>query len=170
LPELLTSALWGLVVAVLGVSWTTPALLWLSACGVALTLSDWSAHLLPDRLTLPTAVGLIALLGMAAVADHNGTALLRALEGALALGGFYLVAALLTNVGLGDVKLAPSLGAALAWFGWRYLISGLFLGFLLGALYGTALHVFRRATGKHTTIAFGPFMITGALAVCLVAG
>jgi leader peptidase (prepilin peptidase)/N-methyltransferase len=163
-----TAVLWGLAVTALGVSWTTPALLWLAACGVALTLADWSAHLLPDRLTLPTAVVLMALLGMAAVAGHDGTALIRALEGALALGGFYLFAAMFTNVGLGDVKLAPSLGAALAWFGWHYLIPGLLLGCLLGAVYGVALLVTRRASGKHR-IAFGPFMIAGALTVCLLA-
>jgi leader peptidase (prepilin peptidase)/N-methyltransferase len=169
LPELASAVLWGLIVAVLGVSWITPAVLWLAVCGIALTLADWSAHLLPDRLTLPTAIGLLALLGAAAVADQDGTALVRALGGALALGGFYLLAALFTNVGLGDVKLAPSLGAVLAWFGWRYLIPGLLLGFLLGAAYGVALLVTQRASGKHR-IAFGPFMIAGTLTVCLLAG
>ncbi len=169
LPELLTAALWALIVVALGFSWTTAALLWLSACGVALALADWTDHLLPDRLTLPAGVGLITLLGVAAVADHHAGAFARSLGGGLALGTFYLLIALVSNLGLGDVKLAPTLGAALAWFGWRYLVPGLLLGFLLGALYGAALLITRRASRNHR-IAFGPFMISGALAVCLLAG
>ncbi|MFF4344769.1 prepilin peptidase [Kitasatospora sp. NPDC001540] len=169
LPELLTAALWALAIAALGVSWTAAALLWLSTCSVALALADWTHHLLPDRLTLPTGAGLIALLAIAAAADHQGAAFARALGGGLALGAFYLLVALVSNLGLGDVKLAPTLGAALAWFGWRYLLPGLLLGFLLGALYGTALLVTRRAFRNHR-IAFGPFMISGTLAVCLLAG
>ncbi|GJF30339.1 prepilin peptidase [Kitasatospora sp. NE20-6] len=168
LPEVLTALLWGLVVADVGVSWTGGALLWLSACGVALTLADWTAHLLPDRLTFPTAVGVVTLLGIGAIAGHHEGAFARAIAGALTLGVFYLVGAMVTNIGLGDVKLAPSLGAALGWFGWSYLVAGLTLGFLLGSLYGVGLLVSRRASGKRT-IAFGPFMIAGALAVCLMA-
>jgi leader peptidase (prepilin peptidase)/N-methyltransferase len=167
-PEVLTAALWGLTVAAAGVTWTSAALLWLSVCGVALVLADWTEHLLPDRLILPAGVGLIALLGVAAAVDHDGGAFLRAVGGGLALGAFYLLVALFSNLGLGDVKLAPVLGAALAWFGWLYLIPGLLLGFLLGALYGVGLLVLRRASAK-SKIAFGPFMIAGALAVCLLA-
>ncbi|RKE02960.1 A24 family peptidase [Streptomyces sp. TLI_171] len=169
LPELLTAALWALVITALGLSWTAVAMLWLSACGVALALADWTDHLLPDRLTLPTGAGLITLLGIAAVADRDGGAFVQALGGGLALGSFYFLVALFSNVGLGDVKLAPTLGAALAWFGWRYLLPGLLLGFVLGALYGIALLITRRVSRTHT-IAFGPFMISGTLAVCLLAG
>jgi leader peptidase (prepilin peptidase)/N-methyltransferase len=52
LPELLTAVMWALVIAALGFSWTAVALLWLSACGVALALADWTDHLLPDRPVL----------------------------------------------------------------------------------------------------------------------
>ncbi|SEM76613.1 prepilin peptidase [Streptacidiphilus jiangxiensis] len=168
LPEVLTVVLWGLVVAAAGVSWTAAALLWLSACGVALALADWTEHVLPDRLTLPTGLGLAVLLGVAAAAEDHGGAFLRALGGALVLGLFYLLVALVSNLGLGDVKLAPVLGAALAWFGWLYLIPGLLLGFFLGALYGVGLLALRRASAK-AKIAFGPFMIAGTLGVCLLA-
>ena len=45
---------------------------------------------------------------------------------------------------------------------------GLFLGFLLGALFGIALIAARRG-GRKTAVPFGPFMLAGAL-VAVVAG
>ncbi|WP_449061758.1 hypothetical protein [Planomonospora algeriensis] len=71
------------------------------------------------------------------------------------------------GMGLGDVKLAASLGTALGWFGWDALLAGAFLGFLAGGLYGGALLVARRANRK-SEIPFGPFMIIGTFAVLLV--
>jgi leader peptidase (prepilin peptidase)/N-methyltransferase len=44
---------------------------------------------------------------------------------------------------------------------------GTFAAFLLGALYGGALVVARRA-GRKTAIAFGPFLITGAFLGLLI--
>jgi len=70
-------------------------------------------------------------------------------------------------MGLGDVKLALSLGTLLAWFGWRTLIAGGFAGFGLGGLFGVGLLVSGRATRKQH-IAFGPFMILGAFLVILL--
>ena len=57
--------------------------------------------------------------------------------------------------------LALGTGAALGWYGWPTVLLGTFAGFLLGALYGGALVVVRRA-GRKTAIAFGPFLIAGA--------
>jgi leader peptidase (prepilin peptidase)/N-methyltransferase len=71
-------------------------------------------------------------------------------------------------MGLGDVKLAASLGTLLAWFGWRTLIAGGFAGFLLAGLFSVALILSGRATRKQQ-IPFGPFMITGTFLIILVA-
>lgn len=65
------------------------------------------------------------------------------------------------GMGFGDVKLALTAGAVLGWYGWPTLMLGTFAGFLLGALYGGALLVARRADRK-TAIPFGPFLIAGA--------
>jgi leader peptidase (prepilin peptidase)/N-methyltransferase len=64
-------------------------------------------------------------------------------------------------MGMGDVKLAGVLGMALAWLGWGEWMVGAFLAFLLGAVVGIGLMLFRRA-GRRSAIPFGPFMVAGA--------
>jgi leader peptidase (prepilin peptidase) / N-methyltransferase len=77
-----------------------------------------------------------------------------------------LVAASRSALGLGDAKLAASLGTLLAWAGWPALIAGTAAGFLLAAVYGLGLLAARRATLRQK-IPFGPFMIVGAFLALL---
>ena len=65
-------------------------------------------------------------------------------------------------MGGGDVKLAAVIGLVLGWHGWQALAVGAASAFVLGALHALALMASRRADGS-TRIAFGPWMITGAL-------
>lgn len=135
----------------------------LAPVGVLLVLVDFRVRRLPDVLTLSVAVAALVLLAaVASVPEHTGHWPSAAL-GALALGAGYLVLFLINpgGMGFGDVKLALGTGAVLGWYGWGALLLGTFAGFLLGALYGGALVVMRRA-GRGTAIAFGPFMIAGA--------
>ncbi|MER7570304.1 A24 family peptidase [Streptomyces sp. NPDC126514] len=139
------------------------AWLLLAPLGVLLAVVDFRVQRLPDPLTLPFAAAALALLGVVAfVPEHTGE-WLTSLYGALALGGGYLVLFLInpSGMGFGDVKLALGMGAVLGWYGWSTLMLGTFAGFLLGALYGGALVVVRRA-GRKTAIPFGPFLIAGA--------
>ena len=70
------------------------------------------------------------------------------------------------GMGLGDVKLAPSLGGLLGWVGWETWAAGAFGAFLLGGLWGVVLML--RGRGRSARMPFGPFMIGGALAaLCL---
>jgi leader peptidase (prepilin peptidase) / N-methyltransferase len=152
---------------------------WLAACTVPLVFIDATVHRLPDALTVPAYAGTVVLLLVAAATASPETVgaadgrpwpvLLRAVLGGFALAGFYLVLLLVSpaSMGLGDVKLAASLGTMLAWFGWRMLIAGGFAGFALAGLYGAALLVTHRATRK-AEIPFGPFMIAGAFLVILI--
>jgi leader peptidase (prepilin peptidase)/N-methyltransferase len=152
---------------------------WLAACTVPLVFIDAAVRRLPDAATVPAYAGTVVLLLVAAATanpESFGAAggrpwpvLLRAVLGGFALAGFYLVLLLVSpaSMGLGDVKLAASLGTMLAWFGWRMLIAGGFAGFALAGLYGAALLVTHRATPK-TQIPFGPFMIAGAFLVILI--
>jgi leader peptidase (prepilin peptidase) / N-methyltransferase len=69
-------------------------------------------------------------------------------------------------MGLGDVKLAPALGATLGYFSWNDVFLGTAAAFGFGALYAIPRVMLRRSTGRDT-IPFGPFIIAGAFAVLL---
>ncbi|WP_190196035.1 prepilin peptidase [Streptomyces djakartensis] len=135
----------------------------LAPVGVLLTVVDFRVRRLPDPLTLPFAGAALALLGLTALVPEHAGQWTTALLGSLALGGGYFALFLINpaGMGFGDVKLALGTGAVLGWYGWPTVMLGTFAGFLLGALYGGALVVARRADRK-TAIAFGPFLITGA--------
>ncbi|MFJ5776557.1 prepilin peptidase [Streptomyces sp. NPDC093094] len=139
---------------------------WLLLAPVCVLLAavDLRVQRLPDPLTLPLAAAALALLGLAALLPGHAGEWTTSLLGAAALGAGYLVLFLVNpgGMGFGDVKLALGAGAALGWYGWGTLLLGTFAGFLLGALYGGALVVARRAD-RRTAIPFGPFLIAGAL-------
>ncbi|MGA5893841.1 prepilin peptidase [Streptomyces venetus] len=141
----------------------------LAPVGVLLTVVDFRVRRLPDPLTLPFAGAALALLGLTALVPEHAGHWTTALLGSLALGGGYFVLFLINpaGMGFGDVKLALGTGAVLGWYGWPTVMLGTFAGFLLGALYGGALVVARRASRK-TAIAFGPFLIAGAFLGLLV--
>lgn len=149
-----------------GPGWVLPALLYLAAISVALTLIDVDVHRLPDAIVLPSypvALGLLAL----ASADPGGTAdwaaLVRAAAGGAAMYTAYLVIRLIhpAGMGFGDVKLAGVLGLYLGWYGWGALAVGFFAGFLVGGVVGIALLAAGRA-GRRTAIPYGPWMLVGA--------
>ncbi|MGW4565011.1 prepilin peptidase [Streptomyces sp. NPDC004561] len=141
----------------------------LAPVGVLLAVVDFRVQRLPDPLTLPLAAAALALLGLAALLPEHAGHWLTALHGALALGaGYYLLYRVNpAGMGFGDVKLAVGMGAVLGWYGWPTVLLGTFAGFLLGALYGGALVVVRRA-GRKTAVPFGPFLMAGALAGLLI--
>ncbi|MFJ4080314.1 prepilin peptidase [Streptomyces iakyrus] len=141
----------------------------LAPAGVLLTVVDFRVRRLPDPLTLPFAAAALVLLGLTALVPEHAGHWTTALLGSLALGGGCFVLFLVNpaGMGFGDVKLALGAGAALGWYGWPTVMLGTFAGFLLGALYGAALVITRRATRK-TAIPFGPFLITGAFLGLLV--
>ncbi|MGW3987654.1 prepilin peptidase [Streptomyces sp. NPDC004830] len=141
----------------------------LAPVGVLLTVVDLRVRRLPDPLTLPLAAAALVLLGVTALVPEHAGEWTTALLGALALGGGYFVLFLINpaGMGFGDVKLALGAGAVLGWYGWPTLMLGTLAGFALGALYGGALVLLRRADRK-TAIPFGPFLITGALLGLLV--
>ncbi|MFF3165228.1 MULTISPECIES: prepilin peptidase [unclassified Streptomyces] len=136
---------------------------------VLLAAVDVRVRRLPDPLTLPLAAAGPGLLALVALLPEHAGDWLTALYGTLALGGGYLVLFLVnpSGMGFGDVKLALGMGAVLGWYGWPVLLLGAFAGFLLGALYGGALVLARRA-GRGTAIPFGPFLIAGAFAGLLI--
>lgn len=162
----------GVLFAVMALRWgfdaVLPAYLYLAAVGLALAMIDLDTLRLPDALTLPSYPVAFVLLGAAAVAQHDGGAALHALVGAVAMGAFYFVLVLVypAGMGLGDVKLAPVLGAYLGWIGYGVLAVGAFLGFLYGGVVGVGAMLLGRA-GRKSKLPFGPFMLLGALTAVL---
>jgi leader peptidase (prepilin peptidase) / N-methyltransferase len=166
--EITTALLLGALAARVEHGLVLAAASWLAAWAGPLAWIDAATRRLPNVLTAPAYAGTAALLVLAAATGMDWPDLLRALLGGFLLAAFYLVLTLISpsGMGLGDVKLAASLGTLLAWFGWAALLAGAFGGFLLAAVYGVALLVSGRATRKHH-IPFGPFMIGGAFLVVL---
>ena len=81
----------------------------------------------------------LVLVVVGGLAGHQPHAVVRAVLAGLALGAFYLVLVVLgrgSAFGLGDAKLAPTIGVLLGFFSWAHVIVGTFLAFLLGAVYG----------------------------------
>ncbi len=136
------------------------AFTWIALVGVVLAFVDFAVHRLPDRLTFSAFGGAALILAIANLAHFGG-----ALLGSVALSGLYLLLAFANpaGMGLGDVKLALSLGLALGWYGWIAVIYGAAAGFVFSGVYAVAM----LATGKLTrkdSIPHGPFMLLGTLA------
>jgi leader peptidase (prepilin peptidase)/N-methyltransferase len=166
---LVTALLCAVLAAATGTRPEVGVWLLLVPVGVLLAVVDFRVRRLPDVLTLPLAAAALALLGLVALVPEHAGHWPTAALGALALGGGYFVLWLVNpgGMGFGDVKLALGTGAVLGWYGWPTVMLGTLAGFLLGALYGGALVVARRA-GRKTAIPFGPFLITGAYAGLLI--
>ncbi|MFF0231435.1 prepilin peptidase [Micromonospora sp. NPDC005254] len=147
-----------------------PALAWWLAWTVPAVLVDLAAHRLPDRLTLPAAAGTWLLLGAAALADADAGPWLRAVAAGAGLALFFATSTLLLGrrgFGLGDAKLALSVGALLGWYGLPVLLLGLLLAFGLSALVSLGLLVARRARWS-THLPFGPFLLLGTVGALLL--
>lgn len=152
--------------------WSTLAFGFLGALGVVLAAVDLEVQRLPHRLTLPALPVLVGLLGVAAVADGSAlgwAAFWRALLGGVVLAaGFYLLATLWRGqLGGGDVMLAGLLGIALGWLGWPVLVAGVALSYLSFSVVALVLLAARRVTLR-SHLAFGPFLLTGALLAVVV--
>ncbi|MFI9358630.1 prepilin peptidase [Streptomyces lydicus] len=165
LPELTTAATFAVVAAGGAVGWYAAAQYWIALLGASLLLIDSAVQRLPNPLTLAAAVGTLVLL-TAASAHHEAGSLLRAAVVAAAAGGLFTVFAVLGSTGLGDAKLAISLGAVLGWHSWQAAVLALVLTYLLGATVAILLLLTGRGHRK-STHPFGPFLIIGTLAAAL---
>ena len=141
--------------------WELAALAWLVLVAVPLTLIDVAVHRLPDPLTAAAFTGTLALLAVAALTGHQPGHLARA----AILACFYFALWLIRpdGMGLGDPKLAASIGLALGWTSWQALLTGTFTGFALAAIYGGVLLATHRAS-RTSHLPLGPFILLGALA------
>jgi leader peptidase (prepilin peptidase) / N-methyltransferase len=167
LVELAMGLLWFLLTLRLvtaGLGWAVPAYLALAFICLALAVIDASTRLLPNRITYPAFPVVLGLLAVASVGLGDLGRLARGLLAAAAVGAFFLALALISprGMGLGDVKLAPTLGLALGWLSWGAVAVGVFAGFLLGGLAGLGAIAVAGLTRK-SLLPFGPWLVAGAL-------
>jgi leader peptidase (prepilin peptidase)/N-methyltransferase len=147
-----------------GLGWAVPAYLVLAFLGVVLAVIDATTRRLPNRITYPAFPVVAVLLLAASVGVGDVGRLGRGLLAAAGVGGYFLLLALIwpQGLGLGDVKLVPTLALALGWLSWGAVVVGLTAAFLLGGLAGlTAIVVFGRS--RRSLLPFGPWLVAGTL-------
>jgi len=135
--------------------------------GTAAALVDAHERRLPNLLTATLGAALLVTVTATAVLTGNAEGLLRASVAAVVT----VIVALVVKVarpgmlGWGDVKLLPSLAAALAWTGVSALAQG-FVGWIV-LLLATAT-VWRIARfDKADTVPYGPALVLGTLGALL---
>jgi leader peptidase (prepilin peptidase)/N-methyltransferase len=165
--ELACAGLFAGTAARFGYDWAVPAFLVLFAGLLALSVIDVERLILPKVIVWPVTLGVAALLVLASAVMGEWHALL---VGAISAGAWFLLfyAMFVISprlIGFGDVRLAPVLGLALGWLGWRYVILGFFAANLIGAVIGVALIATHRMS-RQQQIPYGVFLALGcALAV-----
>jgi len=129
---------------------------------VAVTLTDLEQRIIPNRILLVSAVLGAAI---AAFADPGG--LPERAIAAAAAGGLLFLAALAypRGMGLGDVKLAATMGVFLG----RNVAPAILVALLVGSLVGLAMIMRDGVAARKRAIPFGPFLALGGV-VGLLAG
>jgi leader peptidase (prepilin peptidase)/N-methyltransferase len=127
---------------------------------VAVSATDLEHRIIPNRIVVPAGVIVLA----ANTALHPGP---QWAIGAFGASGFLLVAALAYpgGMGMGDVKLAFLMGAALG----KTVPVALFVGMLAAMIPGIVLLVRHGRAARKMGVPFGPFLALGSV-VALFAG
>jgi leader peptidase (prepilin peptidase) / N-methyltransferase len=163
LTETLTALLFALVVVV---HWGEPSDIALGlvlvATLMAVSLTDLERRVIPNRI-----LGVAAAAALAITALFDPATLPERAIAGLAGGGVLLVAALAypRGMGMGDVKLAATMGLFLG----PEVAVAILAGLLAGSIAGIYLIARHGAQARKRAIPFGPFLALGGL-LALVAG
>lgn len=129
----------------------------------AITVTDLEQRLIPNRILLVTAV-----LGVAIAAVSDPGSLPERAIAAAAAGGLLLMAALAYphGMGLGDVKLAATMGLFLG----RDVGPAILVALLAGSAVGLLMIARQGAAARKLAIPFGPFLALGGVVGLLAGG
>jgi leader peptidase (prepilin peptidase)/N-methyltransferase len=143
-----------------GVRAETPVVVFVIFTLVVISKHDLERHIIPNRIVLPA--WLAVLVAHLAFHPNHWVEWLAASFGAAL---FFLVVQLAypAGLGMGDVKLALLLGAALGWA----VIAALFLGTVAAGLVSAGLLFARGAEARKQAIPLGPFLAAGTVVVLL---
>ena len=127
---------------------------------VAISRVDLERRIIPNRIVVPAWIAI--LLAHLAIHPHHWLEWLVASFGA---GLFFLVVALVYpgGLGMGDVKLALLIGAALGWA----VIAALFVGTLAAGVFAAIMLFKEGSSARKRAIPLGPFLAGGAIIVVL---
>jgi leader peptidase (prepilin peptidase)/N-methyltransferase len=123
---------------------------------VAVTLTDLERRVIPNKILLVAAV-----LGLAIAAVGDPGSLPERAIAAVGAGGLFFLAALAypRGMGLGDVKLAATMGLFLS----RDVAPAIFVALLAGTAVGMAMIARDGAGARKQAIPFGPFLAFGGV-------
>jgi leader peptidase (prepilin peptidase)/N-methyltransferase len=157
--ELATAGLVAACFVVFGLSGEAVVSAFFCAVLVAITATDITHRIVPNRIVLPAAA--VVLIAQTALYPSPEWAL-----GALGAAGFLLVAAIAypAGMGMGDVKLALLLGAMLG----RLVGVGLMLGMFAALVPSAVLFARHGAAARKMGIPFAPFLAFGAVVALFV--
>ncbi|MCP5034649.1 MAG: prepilin peptidase [Actinomycetia bacterium] len=129
-----------------------------------LSAVDIAEQRLPNRITLPLAAATTLAVLAGGIARSNLVAAL----GALGIGLTFAFVLLATRFGMGDVKLALTVGTIAGWLGRDAIVTTAWVGAMSGAAVAVVLIVvFRR---RDVAFSFGPFLAIGSVAGMLAVG
>jgi leader peptidase (prepilin peptidase)/N-methyltransferase len=162
--ELMTAALWVLLVWLTPLGWLLASRLILGTALIVLFMIDLEHQILPNSITLP---GIVVGFGFSLLTFPGPfDALLGILVGGGVLYGIALAYYLIRKeegMGMGDVKMLAMIGAFL---GWRAVLVTLVLSSFAGALIGVVLMASQRGSMRYA-LPFGTFLSIGALVAML---
>jgi leader peptidase (prepilin peptidase) / N-methyltransferase len=158
--ELATAGLLAGCLFAFGVSLRAAAAAVFCAALVVVTATDLTHRIVPNRVVLPSAVVVLALMTLAEPSPEWAIA-------AAAASGFLFAAALAypSGMGMGDVKLALLMGAALG----RHVTVALLIGMVAALVPSVVLFARHGAKARKMAIPFAPFLALGSV-VALFAG
>jgi leader peptidase (prepilin peptidase)/N-methyltransferase len=143
-----------------GVQAETIVVVFVIATLVVISRHDLERQVIPNRIVVPAWIAV--LLAHLALHPRDWLEWLVASFGA---GAFFLVVALAypAGLGMGDVKLALLIGAALGWA----VVTALFIGTIAAGFVAAVMLLREGSTARKRAIPLGPFLAGGAIVVLL---
>lgn len=167
LVELLTAAIFTLLLKRYGLTVELAGYCFMSAMLIAISFIDLSHYIIPNRITLPgIALGLIFGAGLMLV-HHRPSMLVNRVVGLLVGGMVILVMGLIGSLifrreamGMGDVKLMAMIGAFMGFYPHTLLV--ILISAVMGSVVGGGYMLARKA-GLKSPIPYGPFLSAAAV-------
>jgi leader peptidase (prepilin peptidase)/N-methyltransferase len=143
-----------------GVQAETIVVVFTLAVLIVISRHDLERRIIPNRIVVPAWIAVL----LAHLALHPGD-WVEWLVASFGAGAFFLAVALAypAGLGMGDVKLALLIGAALGWA----VVSALFIGTLASGIVAAVMLLREGSAARKRAIPLGPFLAAGAIIVLL---